>query len=644
MISPKKILGTIGIVVIIGFGLLKPEPAQAIFGIGDIVIDVKALVDRIVENLRHNALKIAERALVKIIVRHIREKIADSGLCGPNFVTDWNAYAARNQDIGREIGLQLIGEAAFGPENDATKATLCSDFAAAVARAVGARPVGNDFAKISGRFRTGSARDFKTENQCTLPKKIIVDGIERDFDLREAVANDYPLPDDIFLKLFESQNSFAGVLLNSIGEIDKQTAGHENSALQEALAGNGFLSLRTPGGYIKTPGKILQGAASSIIDSTLKCFDAAVRFIDLGNCVAMNIRGFIDNVGDVADNVEDALANKDAVDAFGNRVANSALSSLIGGSGGGASYGYGSCKLTRPKKSPETTDDTLDCGAQYALCENTSNRACDEISPDDASSIIKQAAQLAQYRVECKLEMQKNCLETVNACKTAVAEVADSEENASTVPGGVPTNPFACLDNLGAKPASKPVNFFVAGPISGSEQYDQNTIHIDGFEPFRFYREVVVNLDVFIPTMRGGDIFETGVNPREAPSYYTGQLKFAIDGRDFRGTFLDATMFLGDNQYYKELPTDWTSGNNFHIETRFNAEQNTFYLKVTDKDTGQVKGEATTDDAKRSPDFAMPTELYFNPFGTAEWKFSNIEIRMEPGGPYHGGIPVKCAQ
>src|SRR3989338_2618506 len=120
MISPKKILGTIGIVVIIGFGLLKPEPAQAIFGIGDIVIDVKALVDRIVENLRHNALKIAERALVKIIVRHIREKIADSGLCGPNFVTDWNAYAARNQDIGREIGLQLIGEAAFGPENDET--------------------------------------------------------------------------------------------------------------------------------------------------------------------------------------------------------------------------------------------------------------------------------------------------------------------------------------------------------------------------------------------------------------------------------------------------------------------------------------------------------------------------------------------
>ena len=179
--------------------------AQAIFGIGDIVIDVKALIRSVVDGI---AMRLAQRMVDQMVRSTI--KWANTGFeGGPAYVTDTEEYFGR---IVADDIAEKIESSAFG--------YMCSPFQAQVKLALIKQYVEDD-----------------TRYQCTLDEiGVNIENFYNNFSEGGWEA--------WFKITQEDQNNPQGAFLRAQADIDEGLDRHIKLKEQELTIGSGFLSLR----------------------------------------------------------------------------------------------------------------------------------------------------------------------------------------------------------------------------------------------------------------------------------------------------------------------------------------------------------------------------------------------------------------
>ncbi len=282
---------------------MQPRPAKAVFGIGDIVFDPKQFF----EDIKRDWQKVASKAAKRIIIAQIRSKILNpgGGNQGPAFVTNWQNFARRSQDDGRRIGELIAGKALLGTTTDPSKATACPHFAQNVARIVGARSPDEETAKTLSNYRIDSKQTFEEAMRCTLPKEATIEG--KKYTTTEYVdkfREDMRYGGwDLYHELAQENNRVDTYLAQVQNQINTQTQRGEQSKLNDAMAGNGFLSLVNKVGQIKTPAGLVNATAHSIINSELDCFDSAETMAQLTQCAQDVILKQVENFRDISEDI-----------------------------------------------------------------------------------------------------------------------------------------------------------------------------------------------------------------------------------------------------------------------------------------------------------------------------------------------------
>lgn len=295
----KKIIALVIAAVLLGHTVATYVPtARAIFGIGDIVTDIKAWFDRIDTVLGSTVGKIAAQE----VARMVRTLIIHARGGGPAFVTNWRNYSRKNQNAGANIARNLIGEAAYGVGGDPATATMCSFFHDTIGENLNANQVDQAFSDISRAFRLDDAGTFKLLTRCTVPSTIIVGGTAKPFSIA-SFQDSFEGGWTVFEKLLEPQNNFFGAMAISQAEVERQRDAQKESTRDEAISGGGFLSTVTTSGQIRTPGKLLGDVTGITSANTLQCLNNVISFSSLGVCVADVVRNSLTNFRNIADTV-----------------------------------------------------------------------------------------------------------------------------------------------------------------------------------------------------------------------------------------------------------------------------------------------------------------------------------------------------
>ena len=196
------------------------------------------------------------------LVEQIQGKGRDGG---PAFVTNWRNFQTDAQYRGEDIFRAMLASTKLcGYIDDEIKSVF------------------NAKTKIplSGiNTRVGSLESFGSRVSCTLPQGFDLANYQKDFKGNGGWQ--------VFSRLSEPQNNYYGVLLESLSELGKQSAIEESADLNEALANDGYTSVRkgrAPNdscqgrganakcvvlGNIVTPGKLLGETVANTIDQDL---------------------------------------------------------------------------------------------------------------------------------------------------------------------------------------------------------------------------------------------------------------------------------------------------------------------------------------------------------------------------------------
>lgn len=303
----NTVLGVV-ILVVTGFAFLRAPPAEAFFAaVVHDPINLGTLLDTLWADFKRDIGKKIAKILLREIVSQIEKQITAGNDGKPTFVTNWRNYSRTSQDTGSLTARKLLGEAVYGVADRAETAVICEHLRDSIAEGYQAQPVDEDFSKISRAFRIDSEQSFKLQTKCTLPEKIIVDGVEKDFDIQDFQDN-FVGGWAVFEKLFEPQNNSFGLSAIVSEEIGKQRSREEQFSLNEALSGGGFLSTKNTNNLIKSPGRYLGDVLQSSANSAIDCILAVDSPIDFPECLALiaqqaarggitNLRGITDDIG-----------------------------------------------------------------------------------------------------------------------------------------------------------------------------------------------------------------------------------------------------------------------------------------------------------------------------------------------------------
>lgn len=298
----KKKVVAIALLISIGMGLVgEVHQAHAFAAITFSPKEFAEMLKAKAKQAWKDRYKILARVAMRILAAKIREALINHN-GKPTFVTNWRNYQRKNQDLGGIIARQIIGESARGVDDDPATAVMCEFLRESVSVEFRSKRASQEFAAVSRAFRIDSNSTYKSLSKCSIPTKILVDGVEQDFDINQ-FRNNFTGGWAVAEKLAQPNNNRFGIEKLTKEEIAKQKKAQEQAALRDAIAGNGFVSITNANGQIKSPAKILQDTASNLIDKQLQCLETADSFKLLAECAKAVILKQITNFRNIADDV-----------------------------------------------------------------------------------------------------------------------------------------------------------------------------------------------------------------------------------------------------------------------------------------------------------------------------------------------------
>jgi hypothetical protein len=304
--------------------------------------------------------------------------------------------------------------------------------------------------------------------------------------------------------------------------------------------------------------------------------------------------------------------------------------------------------LDNAKKVSEITDQLKELQDRYDLClarlaamggsvtVNIDTESGDSSATLNDEEIRTQEAKCAEIKF---LIEQK---------EAELSELLNSQAEASAAMVLSGTDPFPCRYLWESRPASAPVNWFSAGPVSGDTSGKQKgtSLAIPG-DGTGFYKSYEINVDVRATTMsvQNGSVKILNFTPGGAKNYYNGaELGITDAGAGGLGKArYDNNAYAGGPKYFGNNRTSWTPNTNYHITIKYDAQAYSLYTKIVNKNSGQTVGEFTIPRALAGQDIACTSEqCHLTLVGEPGWSFSNMSVKMEPGGPFGSGMPGRC--
>ncbi len=208
------------------------------------------------------------------------------------------------------------------------------------------------------------------------------------------------------------------------------------------------------------------------------------------------------------------------------------------------------------------------------------------------------------------------------------------------ISGGGSENPFQCRFKFGGQSASRDVTFSRSGPVNGLN--DKDSFYGYSFlipaETNKFYGTVSLSFEAKSGKMPINNI--VNFNASQKGNFYNG-MQMGIT-TDLRNTRWDNNAYAGGPNYFGRNRTAWVGGDRYRVEINFDSKTNTLKTKITNLTRNTVAGEFSIAGALASGDLAPPDGNFRLIFGGTDWVYSNINVKLTPGGPYGEGMPGRC--
>lgn len=245
------------------------------------------------ENIQDLIARCAAREILTKMGRDITNVARTGGRDGgPAFVRNWRNFETDAGYRGEEIFRNMLAST-----------RLCDHFASNVKNLFGVQ-VKKNLGRINTRI--GSFDSFQLEAGCTMPAGWSMDAYKQDFEGNGGW--------DAWNRLFEPQNNFYGVLLQSQDEANKQRALEKRTDINEALSNNGYTSIRGRNALdscsvrgangkcivykdIKTPGSLIAGA---VIEGVATELQWVASTDELNELIATGIQVLVNRLFDLS--------------------------------------------------------------------------------------------------------------------------------------------------------------------------------------------------------------------------------------------------------------------------------------------------------------------------------------------------------
>ncbi len=233
------------------------------------------------------ALDLVARLLAQKVLAMVEGKLLDQVLKGnakgdgPAWITNWTGFRNDARRQGLSKWQETVNIAAYGSEEGdyygkkiQYEPSWCEYLREGLAPLFGAKKAtGMEAVDSAPKLRnpTGEYTIMQT-TQCTLPKKIVVNGIEKDFSVDE-FRKDFAGNGgwETFGSLMQPENNYFNILSRTIQKKNDFADIAEQSKINEGVAGAGFECTTLDGGHEQcaTPGKVLAETTQSLITKNL---------------------------------------------------------------------------------------------------------------------------------------------------------------------------------------------------------------------------------------------------------------------------------------------------------------------------------------------------------------------------------------
>ena len=292
----KLLLATLCTALIFGV-FAFPRPAKALFPTHDYIRDAFKILVRF-----------AVKKALETVVSQIHDIILNpgGGNVGPAYIINWRSYLRDVEMEGLDIAQQGAGLAIYGVGGDANQATVCDYLRQQVGYAVGAKQVSPEMVARLQKYQKGNV-DFKSQVQCSAPKTVAKsDGTTAPFDIQRYMNGE---PDyftwENFSKLNDEQNRLIPLALMTNEEYTRQITEQKSAKTSQGIADQGFKPLVNAADIIKSPGSYVKNAATSVIDTELKCIanvnidDSPASIAGLASCLMEGLTSSLKNFGGI---------------------------------------------------------------------------------------------------------------------------------------------------------------------------------------------------------------------------------------------------------------------------------------------------------------------------------------------------------